>query len=128
MDPKVWNEPEVFRPERFLTSEGKLVKPRQFMPFGTGLRRCLGENVAEMTLQLFFSSILQKFTLEQGDQKLPGLEEVKKLRNHPRNFEVCFRERKRSSINESYVSSKSDLSDIFHDLSDDSSDDSYEIL
>ena len=58
MDPDLWEEPESFRPERFLTEEGKLHKPAHFMPFAAGQRMCLGDKIAEMELQLFFTSLL----------------------------------------------------------------------
>jgi len=36
MDKKHWGDPENFRPERFISPEGKFVKDEHFMPFGTG--------------------------------------------------------------------------------------------
>ena len=35
-DPDYWGDPEVFRPERFLTSSGQLRKDDRLLPFGTG--------------------------------------------------------------------------------------------
>ena len=36
-DPNYWDQPEEFRPERFLNESGKLSVPKSaFMPFGTG--------------------------------------------------------------------------------------------
>ncbi|XP_791794.1 cytochrome P450 2C15 [Strongylocentrotus purpuratus] len=70
-DPKIWGDPEVFRPERFLTEDGKaLIKHEAYMPFGVGRRICLGEQLAKMELFLFFTNILQQFkiTLPPGVQ------------------------------------------------------------
>jgi methyl farnesoate epoxidase/farnesoate epoxidase len=36
MDKKYWGDPEAFRPERFLDSNGKFVKPERVIPFGFG--------------------------------------------------------------------------------------------
>ncbi|XP_071482215.1 cytochrome P450 2J2-like [Diadema antillarum] len=61
-DPKVWGDPEVFRPERFLSKDGKsFVKHDAFMPFGAGRRKCLGEQLAKMEMFLFFTNIMQRF-------------------------------------------------------------------
>ncbi|XP_011662459.2 cytochrome P450 2C15 [Strongylocentrotus purpuratus] len=63
-DPKIWGDPEVFRPERFLTEDGTaLIKHEAYMPFGVGRRVCLGEQLAKMELFLFFTNILQKFKI-----------------------------------------------------------------
>jgi len=35
-DPKHWEEPERFNPERFLTADGKLKRIDAFIPFSTG--------------------------------------------------------------------------------------------
>ncbi|XP_033220454.1 cytochrome P450 306a1 [Belonocnema kinseyi] len=61
MDPKFWPEPEIFRPARFLTEEGNLAKPDAFMPFQSGKRICVGEELAKMILFLFTARILQSF-------------------------------------------------------------------
>jgi len=36
MDPSVWSDPEVFRPERFIDEDGKLVGRDRIVPFGLG--------------------------------------------------------------------------------------------
>lgn len=35
-DPNLWDEPEAFKPERFINVEGKVKKPDCFLPFGVG--------------------------------------------------------------------------------------------
>ena len=39
-DPKVYKNPEIFRPERFLGVEGKILKSEAFLPFSVGKRGC----------------------------------------------------------------------------------------
>ena len=90
MDPKVWDEPEKFVPERFL-KDGKVHKPSHFMPFGSGQRMCLGDKLAEMELQLFFSSLMHVFDIKpptNGD--LPSLEGIAGATLGPKPFEVNF--------------------------------------
>ena len=89
MDPKVWDEPEKFVPERFL-KDGKVHKPCHFMPFGCGQRMCLGDKLAEMELQLFFSSLLHVFDIENPGPELPSLQGVTGVTVAPQDFQVRF--------------------------------------
>lgn len=36
MNPNIWNNPDEFNPRRFIDSEGRFVKHRDFIPFQTG--------------------------------------------------------------------------------------------
>lgn len=81
-DPRYWDEPEEFRPERFLDEEGKFVAQREgFLPFGVGRRSCLGEALARMELFSFAAALLQSFTfappegrkVDLGYTMLPGI-------------------------------------------------------
>ena len=62
-DSSIWDKPEEFRPERFLTADGtSLAKNMEgFLPFSTGKRVCLGESLARTELFLFTTSIFQQF-------------------------------------------------------------------
>lgn len=63
-DPKYWDDPDVFRPERFLGSDGKLVKKTAFYPFSVGPRYCLAAHLARVELLNIFSTLLKNFKFE----------------------------------------------------------------
>lgn len=108
MDPEVWDQPEEFRPERFLTEEGKLHKPKHFMPFGAGQRMCLGDKLAEMELQLFFSSLLHVYDLENPGSDLPSLQGFTGVTVSPQDFEVNFIPRNIEALSSSESKSRTE--------------------
>ena len=62
MDPKNWNDPHKFMPERFLDENGELKpRPAYFMPFSMGKRKCIGEVLAKNQLFLATAMIFQRF-------------------------------------------------------------------
>ncbi|XP_040905588.1 steroid 17-alpha-hydroxylase/17,20 lyase [Toxotes jaculatrix] len=76
-DEKEWKDPELFDPGRFLNSEGTglIIPSSSYLPFGAGVRVCLGEALAKMELFLFLSWILQHFILSvPPGHSLPSLE------------------------------------------------------
>ncbi|VDI69339.1 Hypothetical predicted protein [Mytilus galloprovincialis] len=90
-DPSLWEEPDVFRPERFLQND-KFVKKEGFSAFSMGPRICLGKQLAESELFLIFVSILQRFDLSKADENddLPIDGTMTGLTQQPKNFQMCF--------------------------------------
>ncbi|KAK3607504.1 hypothetical protein CHS0354_031126 [Potamilus streckersoni] len=75
-DPKIWGDPENFRPERFVSDNGTLLKPDEFIPFFTGRRNCLGESLARMELLLFISGLVQRFELMPPEGQTLDIKDV----------------------------------------------------
>lgn len=64
MDPNVWEDPDVFRPERFLDKDNHLVGHERVIPFSVGRRSCLGEVLARQEVFLFVAGLVQNFTIK----------------------------------------------------------------
>lgn len=69
-DETIWDNPNVFKPERFLNDDQQLNKNLvdKVLIFGMGIRKCLGEDVARNELFIFITTVLQKLKLK----KCPG--------------------------------------------------------
>ena len=86
MDEDHWGDPEVFRPERFLTDHGDFRSDEMNLPFGIGRRKCLGESLARMENFLFLSNIFQNFKFVQIGDSPPSLEPDVGFTNGPYPF------------------------------------------
>ncbi|XP_074270527.1 cytochrome P450 72A397-like [Silene latifolia] len=65
-NPKYWGEDaKEFKPERFSDGVGKATNgTNTFLPFGWGLRNCIGQNLALIETKMALSVFLQKFAFE----------------------------------------------------------------
>ncbi|KAI1704691.1 cytochrome p450 domain-containing protein [Ditylenchus destructor] len=79
-DEKIFPDSKEFRPERFLTADGRLKNVEGFIPFSIGKRICPGESLTKMELFLIAANLLNQFKLSPEDpltlpstSKLPGV-------------------------------------------------------
>ncbi|CAH1253821.1 CYP2U1 [Branchiostoma lanceolatum] len=90
MDPNIWDEPDQFKPERFLDNQGEYMKRDAFIPFSTGQRICLGTQLAKMELFLFTTYLLQHFTFKLSEgAAAPSTVGLPGITNGPRPYELC---------------------------------------
>ncbi|KAJ8029290.1 Cytochrome P450 2U1 [Holothuria leucospilota] len=91
-DEKKWDVPEKFAPERFLDKDGNYVKRDDFIPFSTGRRLCIGEQLARMELFIFFTHILQKMSFSVPDgRRTPPAEGFDGFTHKPKAYEVLIK-------------------------------------
>lgn len=62
-NPRVWNKPEEFIPERFDPQAGENVHPFGYVPFSAGPRKCAGDEFALLEGPLIMAMMLQRYTL-----------------------------------------------------------------
>lgn len=95
MDPRYWQGPTNFNPDRFINCAGKLIINKALVPFSVGPRACLGEPLARIELFLVITKLLQRFTVTKSD---PGIKysmdsKPNQVTRAPLPYEVIFKER-----------------------------------
>jgi len=70
-NPDTFNWPHLFNPERFLSPEGRFMKHENVLPFGFGLRYCLGESLARSQIFIFLATLLQEVVICPPKQQPP---------------------------------------------------------
>jgi len=95
-DPKYWKQPDKFVPEHFLDSEtGTFIEDKAgFAPYGYGIRRCPGEDLANIEFFLIMANLLKAFVFRTPEKDDKSVATYYKsgtgiLRN-PKPFYVIF--------------------------------------
>ncbi|XP_008582709.1 PREDICTED: sterol 26-hydroxylase, mitochondrial, partial [Galeopterus variegatus] len=76
-DPSTFSEPESFQPQRWLRKNQpdipRIQHPFGSLPFGYGVRACLGRRIAELEMQLLLARLMQQYEVvlapETGEVK-----------------------------------------------------------
>ena len=89
-DPRFWDSPDDFMPERFLPqpdgSPAAALTSNAFIPFGTGHRRCPGRRFAETAVWLHLTRMLHRLRFETPDGKPLSEAEVFGLAISPESY------------------------------------------
>lgn len=67
-DPRFFDDPDAFRPERWLDGLENRLPPGAYYPFGAGPRRCIGEGFALLEAATVTATLAQRFSF----RLLPG--------------------------------------------------------
>lgn len=112
-DEKYWDQPEEFKPERFLNSDGSVAKYEALLPFqygtyfnvlskkflksrfsnnekSSGKRSCIGEELAKMAIFLYTSHILYHFTISHHPDQIIDLEGIVGFTLIPKSHRLIF--------------------------------------
>ncbi|KAM9033449.1 cytochrome P450 2G1 [Sarcophilus harrisii] len=91
-DPKYFKKPDAFEPKHFLDEQGRFKKNEAFVPFASGKRVCLGEAMARMELFLYFTFILQNFSLQPlvPPSEIDITPKISGFGNIPPTYQLCI--------------------------------------
>jgi cytochrome P450 len=78
--PDIWQDAEMFKPERWDPVNEQQIPPGAYFPFGGGPRTCIGMPLAQMEARLILASILQRYTPQPVPGYIPGFQPVITLR------------------------------------------------
>jgi cytochrome P450 len=70
-DPRFFEEPEKFDPERFAPGRAEKIPPYAYFPFGGGPHVCIGNTFAQMEMALIVATVLQRYRLELAPDQGP---------------------------------------------------------
>jgi cytochrome P450 len=70
---RLWDDPDAFRPERFLPPDDRIIPRGAFIPFGLGPRVCIGRGFAVQEILIVLATILPvfRFRLVDADSVSP---------------------------------------------------------
>lgn len=72
-DPARYERPDEFRPERWIEGVPHHNAPLDYVPFSAGARRCIGQHLAQLTLESALRIYFREFTPAPLDRRPEGL-------------------------------------------------------
>ncbi|XP_062563384.1 probable cytochrome P450 9f2 [Armigeres subalbatus] len=67
-DPKYYENPEKFDPERFSEENRSKIDAAAYLPFGAGPRNCIGSRLALMEVKVIVYNLLKDFSIEASEK------------------------------------------------------------
>ena len=87
--PEIWQDAEVFKPERWDPTHEQGIPSGAYFPFGGGPRTCIGMPLAQLEAKIILASILQRYTPQPIPGYSPGFQPTITLRPK-RHLEVTL--------------------------------------
>ena len=78
--PAIWQDAEVFKPERWDPANDQHIPPGAYFPFGGGPRTCIGMPLAQLEARMILTSILSSYTPQPVAGYTPGFQPAITLR------------------------------------------------
>ena len=89
-DPRYWSiDPESFYPERFLEQD-QHHHAFAWLPFGSGHRQCIGQDLARFQFKVVAARIMQRMTFGDGGPKVNSGGHLTRTTVMPKNVGVTF--------------------------------------
>lgn len=89
LDPAIWEDPRVFRPERWLEQPDAPI-----FTFGVGGRMCIGTQLAYRELYLLFMRLLSSYEIQPDgvidNDPIRGVANPSSLTTQPKSYKVKF--------------------------------------
>jgi cytochrome P450 len=82
-NPKIWNEPTLFDPERFSKENERKIPHGAYLPFGLGDRQCPGSNYALAVLKTYLVKLFREFDVHIENHL--SQQDLKAARLYPRH-------------------------------------------
>jgi len=70
-DPRLWDRPTEFDPDRFRPEAAKGIDRWQYLPFGAGPRTCIGDHFAMLELALALATIVRTVEIRCTQEEFP---------------------------------------------------------
>ena len=90
-DARYWSiDPDLFYPDRFL-GDDKNHHPYAFLPFGSGHRQCIGQDLARLELKVILARLMQCVTFIDGGPEVNAGGHLQKLAIAPKHIGVTIK-------------------------------------